>query len=62
MQSLAAVMLSCEKFVEEMATLQVGRKEMEGRFAEQLMLMLRANMDGLKKRAKVKTNAKASQH
>lgn len=39
---------------------QVSLKESEGRFAQQLMLTLRANMDGLKRRAKVKGKAKAS--
>jgi hypothetical protein len=61
MQSIVAVMLRCKVVMEEWAALQVGRKEMEGRFAEQLLLTLRANMDGLKKRAKVKTSVKASQ-
>jgi 23S rRNA maturation mini-RNase III len=39
---------------------QVARKDAQGRFLQQLQLTLRANMDGLKKRAKVSKAKKAA--
>lgn len=38
---------------------QVDLKELQGRFLQQLQIMMRANMDGLKKRVRAKGKAKA---
>lgn len=38
---------------------QVDLKVSQGRFLQQLQITMRANMDGLKKRAKLKSRAKA---
>jgi hypothetical protein len=39
--------------------IQVGQRELQGRFMQQLQIMMRANMDGLKKRVRAKVKGKA---
>lgn len=38
--------------------LQIDQKELQGRFLQQLQIMMRANMDGLKKRVRTKGKGK----
>lgn len=51
----AHALIYCQQ---QSGAVQVGRKEVQGKFAQQLQLTLRANMDGLKKRVKTKPSAK----